>query len=297
MNENKKIIEHDKYPKIIGIPISNICNGDCDYCLRQSYILPSGHELMDEDHFVKLIDKVKNKVPMINISAGYGEALLHPLIDHYLDIAHKNGVKILLYTNGVASYDKMDTICSADTVVISANRPLFDLDKNREIIQNGANIIVSVLFDLPQNNTNYLYRICTLCHEYHINIELKCVFNYNNIPLKDKKTVSEDLKMVANLNSPYIHIMTAQKHKYISCTDPWKAMYFDMEGFLRPCCIYYDSIYENNIFKDDLCDIWNSTYLNARREQFENGIGDFYCKECPIGYGNVREYDYKFFYV
>lgn len=288
MIETKIEVEKTKKPVIVGIPISNVCNSKCDYCIRDKYSF-SHDDFMAEDMFIKLIDNVKEETQYLNISAGYGEAILHPEIENYIELAHKSDVKILMYTNGKMIIEYIDILKKVDKLIVSANNNTFDVN-NIRYLDKLHDVTISILFDLRCNDFEYIQEICKFCDSHSIDVELKCVFNNTNIQLKEKSQVSYELNELLNNKFKYIHVMPNLRYKFIHCKDPWRAMYFDMEGYLRPCCIFYESIKDYNIFYNKLSDIWNSKYLEDRREGFKKGQHDKYCIGCPIGFGNVGDY-------
>lgn len=290
---NKLAVQKPAYPTIVGIPISNVCDGGCGFCIKSRYTFDKDNRFMTPDSFAKLIENIKGRVPLLNISAGYGEALLHPLVNEFVEISHDNNVGVLLYTNGKRIDEHIQQLNVIDKVIVSANKSTLNFEKYSSVLANMNNITFSVLFDIEENDFDYLYQLCNYCHDNQMDIELRCVFNCMDVPLHKKEDVVCFINQIKKLESPYINIMPSVHYTYIHCMDPWRALYFDMRGFLRPCCVFYESISCLNVLSDDLIDIWNSSYMEKRREKFAHGIGDTYCLKCPSGYGNVKRYGYN----
>ncbi len=81
--------------KKIYIEITNKCNFSCSFCKKPNRPKQS----MDVDFFKKVIDEIKPYTNYVYFHV-YGEPLLHPDIDSFLDICFDHNIKVNLTTNG-----------------------------------------------------------------------------------------------------------------------------------------------------------------------------------------------------
>ncbi len=285
---NTLSFELPDYPILVGIPVTNKCNSDCSYCLRQN--IPSRFLKVKEDlsidHVKYLASVLRGKVPYINISAGYGECLLHPNIESIISLLSDANIKIIGYTNGKET-EKLKAYASGfSRCVISTSKQNFD---SRLVdclckISNTDNLYVSLIIDLPENDLPFLESVCSFCLQRGITVEFHWLFNYNNIK---RKPTSLALSEMAHIKERYHNVFMEPTITYntIHCSDPWRALYFTKEGFLRRCCIFYDCCTKYNIFKDELESIWHSDYICQARRSFKVNKSFDFCSGCPIGFG------------
>lgn len=109
-------------PQHIGLPVTDRCNLSCKMCRRKLY-LEKG--ILDKkDLSLSLIEivieKIKNKVKFFNISAGYGEPLLHKNVVEIIKKIKESGLKVILFTNGT----------------------LLNKEMARKLLMNGLDIII-----------------------------------------------------------------------------------------------------------------------------------------------------------
>ena len=296
VSERMKELQKSKWPILVGIPVTNKCNESCSFCLRgkiEQKALKIGEDLSVEK-FRQICDKISGKAAWINISAGYGESLLHPDINRLVDTAQSNHLKVLCYTNGKIIEQSMDIIRKVDKCVISVNQNSFkdtileEIEKLSPKEREG--IIFSLLVNLEENTMIFMEKIMKFCIKNRVLLELHWMFNLTGCIEKPIIIMKDELQYIKqNFLSNTIHMPSLTAYSFIHCQDPWRSLYFDKEGYLRKCCIFYDSIKEYNIFQDNLEDIWNSKQLEAQRKFFLEGNHYDLCKGCPGGFGLPKE--------
>jgi MoaA/NifB/PqqE/SkfB family radical SAM enzyme len=98
IDKNTPALYYDKPSRII-IELTNICNLDCDMCLRRSWSEFPGN--MSKEVFSKLISDLSNYSSLPEIFfGGYGEPLSHPDILDMIRHITSTGSKSALITNG-----------------------------------------------------------------------------------------------------------------------------------------------------------------------------------------------------
>ena len=81
--------------KKIYIEITNICNLDCDFCIKNK----RQKKYMSLDEFKHVLDEIKPYTKYIYLHL-MGESLMHPQINEFIDLACNNGFYVNLTSNG-----------------------------------------------------------------------------------------------------------------------------------------------------------------------------------------------------
>ena len=284
-----------RYPDLLGISVTDRCNHNCDFCLRNMYI---SNGVLDQlrdmsiDEAKIIADKIAGKIKIINLSAGYGESFLNKNIKEIVDIFSKKGIKVLMYSNGKILINQPTYLFNVkfNILVISINKNSYS-DKLLDIIKNlpktvKKKIIFSILIDYEKNDYTYLLKIANYSEKHQIKVEYHWQFRYTDKITMDKKT-SQIYNYLRHKKYKYVALPNYEYSKKILCKDPFKSLYLTKDGYLRDCCVFYESNKMYNIFKCDLKDMWNNDFLNNIRKQFNRGNYPLKCKNCPIGFGNV----------
>ena len=86
------------YPNVIAVEPTNFCNLSCPMCPRTS-LMKREKGLMDFSLFKKIVDESKDRTEFMYVD-NMGDPLIHPRICEMVDYASKNGIRMLLGTNG-----------------------------------------------------------------------------------------------------------------------------------------------------------------------------------------------------
>src|SRR3990170_1278053 len=86
------------YPNVIAVEPTNLCNLSCPMCPRTS-LMKRQKGLMDFSLFKKIVDESKGRTEFMYID-NMGDPLIHPKICEMIGYASKNGIRMLLGTNG-----------------------------------------------------------------------------------------------------------------------------------------------------------------------------------------------------
>jgi len=86
------------YPNVIAVEPTNFCNLSCPMCPRTS-LMKREKGLMDFSLFKKIVDESKGRTEFMYID-NMGDPLIHPKICEMIGYASKNGIRMLLGTNG-----------------------------------------------------------------------------------------------------------------------------------------------------------------------------------------------------
>ena len=107
-----------KFPKLFGLPITNRCNLECNFCMRKNLIKfkkldPS--EIIMPTQLLKILKKIKG-VDYLNFSSGYGEPFLNPYLPKLIKMASDKGFNVIIFTNSTIknkdnNYENIITNC------------------------------------------------------------------------------------------------------------------------------------------------------------------------------------------
>jgi MoaA/NifB/PqqE/SkfB family radical SAM enzyme len=264
------------------------------------------------------IEKVKNKIEFFNISAGYGEPLLHKDILQIIKKIKDSDLKVILFTNGTLLTEELSKkllMSEVDIIIFSFegyNQEEYESIRvgasYEKVLKNIKQLIVlkkklgfptKTILTSTITKDNYFQKINSLI-ELSKNLlvdklEVRDTFFFNPfankqkriINIKNKKKLQHDFKFLIQkalalgleISLPNIRI----KKGVIFCPDPWRALYFRKDGYVRPCCINYKKVWSKNIFHDSLESIWNSKEMIEWRKRFLTKHPPKMCYGCPIG--------------
>ncbi len=91
--------------KKVYIEISNVCNLSCSFCPKTK----RSPKMMTENEFETVIKRVSPFTDYVYFHL-LGEPLLHPNLSAFLKIAHQNGLKVIITTNGTLLKDKSEVL-------------------------------------------------------------------------------------------------------------------------------------------------------------------------------------------
>jgi len=148
MKPNGKKVEHlpvefkikegaERFPLLIAISASNVCNAECPKCvytqnphLRKTY---GSEPFMKPQVFNRMADETGKFKSLIRIS-GTGEPLVNPHLLDEIEYAQKVGARIGLITNGsLLDEDKIRRILDAEVEAIEYSIDAMDEEHYKEI--------------------------------------------------------------------------------------------------------------------------------------------------------------------
>ena len=141
-----------RFPEILIIEVSGVCNAKCKYCARTRYSNRYSGDYMSPDLFEKIIDHLFS-VGVINVLSNnkiylynWGEAFLNPKINDILRILKKNNLQAAISSNFIKA-PSIDLDCFSVISEILFSLPGFS--------QNTYEKIHSARFDSVLNNFNF----------------------------------------------------------------------------------------------------------------------------------------------
>jgi len=297
--EKRYCLDHRKL-SVIGIPITTKCNLNCRHCLRQVW-----HEYVNKDWYIsvtqatEIAEKISGKTEYVNLSAGYGETLLHDEAVEITNIFRNNGIKTIIYSNG--TNDIMDKLERLKTDIFVYSTDIYhhaDINcfKNHvEYFINYANrvkyafadkFIISCVIepDLQSREViEYLVNICKNDERIYLEFHWR-MFYEEHLNCSDKNEMF--IRWLADLPvNKTISIPALDRKVKNECNDIFDSLYFDYNGNVRKCCVFMESDAECNIYKMEIDEIIKSTLMNKWQMEWRDRGEFVFCRNCPIGHG------------
>lgn len=256
-----------KYKKIY-IEITNICNLKCDFCPETKRQL----KYMNKEDFAHVIEEVKPFAKHIYFHL-MGEPLLNHEIGSFLEICHKNGLKVNLTTNGILLNRVKDILLNASALrKVSISLHSFEANegivKLEEYMTNTINFVreasdKGIFCELrlwnkssegvQASNKLNLDIINMLEQALELDFSLKATIEQrNNIKIKDNLF----LQLAEKFEWPNIDIENVDEEVFCyGLRDQFGVL---VDGTVVPCCLDNEAnIALGNIFEQPINEILN----------------------------------------
>ena len=256
--------------KKIYIEITNMCNLNCDFCIKNT----RKKENISIDNFKILLKKLNKYTDYLYFHI-LGEPLLHPNINELIDIASKN-FKINITTNGYLINKISD---SKNIRQINISLHSFNIRYGKTLEEYMDNIFESI--DSLKENTYISLRLWTKNNNDEIIKYLKTKYKFelkNNITLEKNVFLSIDKEFIwPNLDNDF-------NDQIGTCKGTLDHIGILVDGTIVPCCL--DSkgdINLGNIYKEELIDIINSDRFKQIKQGFlNNKKTEKLCQKCKF---------------
>lgn len=257
--------------KKIYIETTNLCNLNCDFCIKNR----RKKEIMTIQNFKIILSKIKNYTNYIYLHI-LGEPLLNPKLNEFILLASNEGFNINITTNGYL-IDKIKYNKNIRQVNISLHS--FDIKYNVELKKYLNNIFDSVE-ELIKNDTYVSLRLWVK-NKYSEDI-INEVNNYYKVNITKNTKIKENLFfnfekqfIWPDLNNSYYN----ESGKCYGLTDHIGIL---VDGTIVPCCLDTLGIINlGNIFKEKIDEILNKKTVIKMIEGFKNNKKEMeLCKHC-----------------
>lgn len=261
--------------KKIYLEITNNCNLDCDFCIKNKRL----KKYMSEEEFVCILNKIKNHTNYLYFHV-LGEPLIHPNINDFIDIASKD-FKINITTNGYF-INKIKDNKNIRQINISLHS--FDLKYNISI-DKYMNNIFNVIDNLDNTYISFRFWVENICSDEIIDLINKH-YNANIIKEEIKDNIKIKDRIFLNVSKEFIwpDLENDYYNESGSCYGLIDHIGILVDGTVVPCCL--DSkgdINLGNIFKEELDDIVNKKRCINIINGFKNNIKyELLCKKCKF---------------
>lgn len=261
--------------KKIYIEITNICNLNCDFCIKNK----RKQQFISIDNFKELLSKIIDYTDYLYFHI-LGEPLMHPKINELINMA-SNKFKINITTNGYL-INKIKNNKNIRQLNISLHS--FNDKYNISLNKYLENIFDSV--DELINNNTYISLRMWVINKYHnkmidyINKRYNTNISYktDNITIKDKLYINNFHEFIwPDLNNNYYS-------EFGTCYALRDHIGILVDGTIIPCCLdTLGTIKLGNIYQDNIENIMNQARIKNMIYNFKNNKKcEELCKHCKF---------------
>jgi len=256
------------------IEISTLCNYSCVFCPYNNGFNRK-KEIMTNQLFFKIIDKLKQQIPQINIItlSGMGEIFIDADILDKIKYCKDNGYIVNLLTNG--SFLTKKIINELDIINIDSIRiSLHTLNENhyRQITNNKLGDIINII--------EYIYK----------NTNLKLIISSDIININEF-----DIEELIQTYSKFVHIEIWKPHNWVNwgsyrigekkektCGRPFNGpLQIQVDGTINMCCFDYNGKLTIGDFKTQtINEIFNSKMYLKIKSFHEGNKKNIICSSC-----------------
>ena len=261
--------------KKIYIEITNGCNLNCDFCIKNN----RKPMQMRFDDYKLIIDKIKGYTDEIYLHV-LGEPLMHKDVNEMIDYAYNNGVIVNITTNGYL-IDKIKDNMHIKRLNISIHSysPKYGVN-----IEDYLNKIFSVI-DKIRTDTFVSLRLWVNDNDEI----LKTINNHYNCQINGIRN-NQKIKITKNLMVDTFHefIWPDLNNHYYSdkgkCMGLINHIGILVDGTIIPCCLDSRGVINlGNIYHDNLDDIFSSKRVKTMIDGFKKGYKcEELCRHCKF---------------
>jgi len=281
VNKNPKKIY--QFPAFVDIELTNHCNLNCKMCPR--FLAERKQGFMQPSIFVKVTKECKKYDTPIRL-IGWGEPLLHPVINHIIKDVKQNLIPLHITTNGLLLKDrKVKTIVDSkvDSIIISlqgTNAKQYQRMRRQD------------RYNEIKRNIQYLVRARGENEKPFIQVTTTTTTETEE---EKKQFIKEWLSLVDAVSIGATNMSffgPTQTKKYVPCTEVNHQIQVDYDGKVSCCCGDYDNYLTiGNVVCETLYNIWNhSERLKSIREILKN-CGHKSLTLCRNCYPTYKEFD------
>ena len=256
--------------KKIYLEITNSCNLNCDFCIKNSRKVTN----ITIDNYKYIINKIKNNTKELYLHV-LGEPLIHKDINYFIDYATKEGILVNITTNGYLINKIKDNhnIHRLNISLHSYNK------KYKKELSKYLDDIFNVIDNL-RNKTFISLRLWTINKDCQTMIDYINNRYNTNISNLEKNT---KIKITNNLIIDTFHpfIWPDLNNNYYNIKGTCKGLIDHIgilsDGTIIPCCLDSKGIINlGNIYKDNINDIYNKEIVKEMIRGFKN---NYKCQE------------------
>ncbi len=280
----KKII--DKFPPLVQIEPSSICNFRCVFCFETDKTFTNkknGHMgTMDLDLFKKIIDDIEGNVEFVTL-ASRGEPLVSKNFSKMLDYCKDKFLNLKINTNAsLLNEERAHSILNNDvkTVVFSADAA--DKDLYAKLRVNG---------NLDKTLKN-IEKFNEIKNKYYPKKQI--ITRVSGVKFSKEQKFDEMLKLWGRLVDQVVFVdYNPWENNYEKdannilkpCSDLWRRMFIWWDGKTNPCDVDYKSTLSVGSFsKQNVQQLWNSEkYQSLRQGHLNNERQNIKpCSSCAV---------------
>lgn len=244
--------------KKVYIEITNICNLNCSFCIKDNRIKKS----MSISNFENILKKIDGYTDYIYLHVK-GEPLIHNNLDEILSLTCKYNKYVNITTNGVFLKDKVDILKKYNNIrqinisLHSENNKTNYVEDIMEAVDKLKNIFIVYRFWTLKNNkldNKMLKYLEKIKEKYFINDDMyNKIIKGNNIKIDNNIYINKDKEFEwPSLSNNYYN-------EYGFCYGLKNQIGILVDGTITVCCLDTFGVSNlGNIFVDDIETIMNS---------------------------------------
>lgn len=260
--------------KKIYVEITNMCNLNCDFCIKNTRI----SKFMSKEDFLIILKKLKGITNYLYFHV-LGEPLLHPLINEFIDLAKANNYYVNITTNGYLLKRVSD---NKNIRQINISLHSFDLKAGKTLEEYLNDIFIST--DKLKKHTYINYRIW-------VNNSFKDRI-VAALEIKYQKSIKGHTKLDKNVYIDFDEefIWPDVNNNYYNKIGKCKALSNHIgilvDGSVVPCCLDSKGVINlGNIFKEDINSIKDKELYKCMLQGFkDNKKIEELCRHCNFRY-------------
>lgn len=260
--------------KNIYIEVTNICNLNCDFCIKNDRI----NRFMTESEFEIILKKLKGLTNYLYFHI-LGEPLMHPNINELINLANIYKYKVNITTNGYL-INKIKDNKNINMINIS----LHSYNEKYNIsLENYLNNIFNSIDNLIKNNTKINLRLWVNNPNNYKIIDYINKYYKTNIK-QEKCTIKQNLYLDINKTFIWPDLNNNFYSEIGKCYGLITHFGILVDGTIIPCCLDTKGIINlGNIFKDDIKEVLNKKICKDMVNGFKNNkkITEL-CKHCKF---------------
>tara|TARA_X000000950_G_scaffold289404_1_gene412980 strand:- start:47992 stop:49143 length:1152 start_codon:yes stop_codon:yes gene_type:complete len=261
-----------KYPPVIQIEPSSICNYRCVFCFQTDKNLndkKNGHMgSMDLELFKQIIDEIEGNVEGVTL-ASRGEPFVNKKLPQMLDYMRDKFLAVKINTNASLLNEKISRSIlesGIQTLVFSADAATPELYSKLRVNGKLENILrrIENFYEIKTkefSNSKIITRVSGV--KYNDTQDLDNLDNFW------KKYVDQVSFVDYN---PWENVYSSEKKEVEkACSDLWRRMFIWWDGKACPCDVdYLTTLLNLNVKNKTIQGIWNSEDYNFLRETHLN---------------------------
>jgi len=303
----KKQIVLKSYPQKLFVEISRNCNLQCPMC-EHNRIKNNKKYNMNFNLFKKIADELFPHAKDVDLR-GFGESIIHPEFEKFVDYSLKFDCSLGLITNLSIKNDKLWTKLVKNNFWLGisfdgATKNTFEKIRkgsNFDIIQHNLKLIkktrdkfkknpwmIYFVVTLQKDNISELEEIIKIADKFGINrVELNPVqlpfFDFRNLSFHKKKTEDNLQKALKLAREKGITILfqgnlstkkTEEKYSTVKkikrCRNPWTHLFIAYDGKIGPCNhLMRKPVVFGNMQNNEFATEWNNKKFQEFRKKID----------------------------
>lgn len=298
INKIKNFIRQNKKYRIkpthVTIDISNNCNAKCPFCTRQlSEYSQSG--FMSKEIFYDIMHQIK-KVKSIKtiILAAWGEPMLHPNFDEFVNYIKESNYSLTYPTNMSLAHKHFDSLLKTDYLMLSIegwdkeSYEKFRKNLTFDVVYENMKKLDLLIKEkksegdkVPFRDINFLITKETNIDAFYSlwNKYVDLISVRPMLPLLSWCNVDKTVKLISNKDLDNVLLPLNHKVEKMFCAMPFNIIYVRADGKLALCCSDYDIQLDFGDYKNLIYDFKNNKNLNNVRSEFKKNKLDL-CSHC-----------------